>query len=377
MAGVDLELVRELAVFRAQRGQALSLYLDLDPSTTPTAAGLDARVASLLHEGRGLADSVPEHAGRVGLVEDLGRVARFFDLDFERDGALGVAVFSDGPDDLWRVIELPETVRDEVWIGDELHVAPLAPLTAPYREALVAVVGREQGLLLELVAGRLVPIAERFDEQPGRHDQGGWSQANYQRHIENLVLEHLRDVAGQVDEELRARPRRPALILVGTDETTASFAERLSVEARAAVVGTAHAEAHATPSQLLALVTPLVEQAEARAERTVLDGWRESAGRHGRATTGWEETLAAASDGKVATLLFREGAARPARRCPECGRVEAVVARCPLDDAAMERLPDGLDGAIRQTLRFGGELVPIRHHQDLDPVGGIGALLRF
>src|SRR3954447_8447300 len=36
MDAITLDTVRSLAEFRAQRGCALSLYLDLDPSTTPT-----------------------------------------------------------------------------------------------------------------------------------------------------------------------------------------------------------------------------------------------------------------------------------------------------------------------------------------------------
>jgi peptide chain release factor subunit 1 len=376
MAGVDIDLVRELAEFRATRGRALSLYLDLDPSTAPTAAELDSRIASLLSEARAQSESVDSHEGKAGLDEDLTRIEDFFEQEFDRDGARAIAVFSDGPDGLWRVVELPEGVQDELRVGEELHVAPLAPLAGAHTEALVAVVGREQGLVLALRRGRLQPVVEQFDEVEGRHSQGGWSQARFERHIENLVQEHLRDVAASVEERLRRVPEAP-LVIVGTEETAASFVEQLSVEAKAAVVGTVQAEAHATPAQLLEVVRPLLDEARAERERDILDQWRESVGRDGRGAAGWEDTLAAASDGKVATLLFSEGASGEALRCPECGRVEAKLSRCPLDGAEMETLADGLEGAIRQTLLYGGELVPIRHHQDMDPVGGIGALLRF
>jgi peptide chain release factor subunit 1 len=354
----------------------LSLYLDLDPSSAPTAAELDARIASLLNEARAQAERIDSHEGKVGLGEDLSRIEEFFEQEFEREGARALALFSDGPDGLWRVLALPEGVHDELRVGEELHVAPLAPLAGRRADALVAVVGREQGLLLALRGGRLEPLAEQFDEQPGQHDQGGWAQARYQRHIDHLVQEHLRDVAARVEQELRGMRGGP-LILVGTEETVASFVEELSGEAKAAFVGSVHAEAHATPAELLERVRPLLDNARAGQERELLDEWRELVGRDARGAAGWVVTLSAASDGKVATLLFAEGAKRPAQRCPKCGRVEAELARCPLDGADMEKLADGLDGAIRQTLAYGGELVPIRHHQDLGPVGGIGALLRF
>ena len=76
-------------------------------------------------------------------------------------------------------------------------------------------------------------------------------------------------------------------------------------------------------------------------------------------------------------LLFSAGAGRPARRCPACGRVAADEAKCPLDGTQMEESEDGLDLAVHQTLAHGGTVWALRHGQDLDPVEGIGALLRF
>src|SRR3954454_21427601 len=162
MDAITLDTVRSLAEFRAQRGCALSLYLDLDPSTTPTAAELDSRISSLLSRAREEAQEVDSHDGRVGVGEDIERIEAFFDGEFERDEARGLALFSDGPDGLWRVVELPEPVEDALSLGDELNLAPLAPLLG-HREALVAFVGREQGLVLALRGGRLEPVAEQFD----------------------------------------------------------------------------------------------------------------------------------------------------------------------------------------------------------------------
>jgi hypothetical protein len=43
----------------------------------------------------------------------------------------------------------------------------------------------------------------------------------------------------------------------------------------------------------------------------------------------------------------------------------------------MERRDDGLDLAVHQTLAHGGTIWAVRQRQDLEPVEGIGALLRF
>jgi hypothetical protein len=43
----------------------------------------------------------------------------------------------------------------------------------------------------------------------------------------------------------------------------------------------------------------------------------------------------------------------------------------------MEERSEGLDLAVHQTLAHGGSVLALRHHHDLEPVEGLGALLRF
>jgi len=95
------------------------------------------------------------------------------------------------------------------------------------------------------------------------------------------------------------------------------------------------------------------------------------------ASAGWEQTLEAASDGRVEQLLVQEGVDYPAYRCPECGRAQAGGGSCPLDGTELDRREEGLDLAVHQTLAHGGTVGVIRDRDDLGPVGGIAALLRF
>jgi peptide chain release factor subunit 1 len=211
---------------------------------------------------------------------------------------------------------------------------------------------------------------------PGRHDQGGWSQSRYQRHIDNLAQEHLRDVAAELDRQLR-RLGQPKVVVIATEETRAEFTDVLSHEARNAVIGWAHAEAHAGPPELLEAATPVLEEWRAKQEEEAVERWREEAGRDGRATAGWAATLEAASDGRVRLLLYQDGVQHDAWRCPACGRVAAEAGKCPLDGTALEHSADGLDLAVHQALAHGGTVWAARHRRDLEPVEGIGALLHY
>jgi len=378
-ATVTWEGMRDLATFRAENGCAISLYLDLDPSVSPTAGDVHSRVNALLDEvDRSEAANRARltHEQKKGLRDDVARLRTFFESGFSREGSHGYAVYCAGLDNVWQPLPLSERVPDLVKVGRTFYLAPLVPLIGRGDGVLVAFVGRERGDLYRLRGGRLEELANEFDEQPGRHDQGGWSQARYQRHIEKLVQDHLKDVAATLERSLR-RLRRPRVVVVASEEMRAELDEELSSEVKEAIIGWASAEAHATPAQLLQTVKPLLERWRADQETTAVERWREAAGRNGRAASGWAQTLEAASDGRVELLLFHDGADHRAWQCPACGRVAAEPGNCPLDGTQMEESRDGLDLAVHQTLAHGGTVWALRQRQDLDPVEGIGAVLRY
>ena len=368
--------LRELAGFRTEKGCAISLYLNLDPSEVPTPGDAQTRMNALLAEAEKTDRSQLAHDARQGLKQDFERIARWFDDEFEREGLQGLAIFAAGLDNFWSILELPAAVPDNVRVNRDFYVAPLVPLVARSDGTLVAVVGREQGTLYRLRAGRLEEIADESDEVPGHHDQGGWSQARYQRHIDKLVQEHLKGVADEL-ERSRQRMQAPRIVLVAAEDMRSEFMDTLSNEAREAVVGAVAAEAHASPAELLETVTPVLTQAEAKDEADTLARWREEAGRNARAASGWADTLEAASDGRVEVLLFREGSDRAAHRCPACGRASLDGGSCPLDGTTLEPVDAGLDLAVHQTLAHGGVVRAIRHQEDLGPVDGLAALLRY
>jgi peptide chain release factor subunit 1 len=379
-ATITWEQLRELAAFRAKHGCAVSLYVGLDPSTVPTAGDLASHTRSLLARVERQLDeqrATLSHDGRKALERDLERIGGWFEDEFSREGVRGVAVFSAELDDLFLPLTLPWPVADEARIAKQLYLAPLVRLVGRGDGALVAYVGRERGDVYRLRAGQLSPLVDETVDVPGRHDQGGWSQARYERHIETIVGRHLREVADALDRCVR-RLRDVRVVLAGPEETRAGFEGLLSPESRSALVGWVAAEAHVDAPRLLEAARPLLDEWRAGREEELLARWREEAARNGRAAAGWEETLQAASDGRVELLLVQDGADRPAYVCPECGRAQATDGSCPLDGTTLQGADTGLDLAVHQTLTHGGTVEVIgEEHRDLEPVGGVAALLRF
>jgi peptide chain release factor subunit 1 len=377
---ITWEQLRELAAFRARQGCAVSLYVGLDPSIVPTAGDLASHTRSLLASAERQLDerrATLSHDERKALARDLERIETWFESEFSREGVRGVAVFSAELDDLFVPLLLPWPVDDQARIAQQLYLAPLVRVVGRGDGALVAYVGRERGDVYRLRAGQLAPLVDETADVPGRHDQGGWSQSRYERHIETIVDRHLREVAEALDRCVR-RLRDVRVVLAGPEETRAAFEGLVSPEVRSALVGWVAAEAHVDAPRLLEAARPLLDEWRAGREEELLARWREEAARNGRAATGWEETLQAASDGRVELLLVQEGADRPAYVCPACGRAQAMDGSCPLDGTSLQPADTGLDLAVHQTLKHGGTVEVIgEEHRDLEPVGGVAALLRF
>jgi peptide subunit release factor 1 (eRF1) len=374
---IDWDALRDLAAFRAERGRALSLYLDLDPRVAPTVGDVQTRVNSLLDQAaRAAGGAALAHEQKEGLKADLDRVRRYLDGEFDRDGASGLAVFAAGLDGVWRVLPLAGPVPDAIRVNEEFLLAPLVPLVGRGDGVLVAVVNREQGRLYRLRAGKLVEQADLSVDAPRRHDQGGWSQANLQRHADEQARDHYKQVADELGRRFR-RLGRPRVVIVASEEARPEVAAALSSDISEALIGWASAPQHAGPAELAGAVAPLVEAWLEAREADALARWREHAGRGDRAVGGWQATLEAASDARVELLLYDERADRPACRCPACGRAAAEPGSCPLDGTGLEPHADGIDLAVRHTLAHGGTALAVRRHPNLGPVGGIGALLRF
>jgi peptide chain release factor subunit 1 len=372
------EQLRELAGFRAEKGCAISLFVGLDPSEVPTPPAVETKVNAQLAEAQRLAE---ERTGtmsrdqREAMKADLERIRAWFDDGFDRQGVRGVAVFAASLDNFWSTLLLPEPIPDAVRVDSELSLAALASHVGR-DAALVAVVGRERGQVFRLRNGALVEIADQTEDLPGQHDQGGWSQARFERHIDELVERHFREVAATLDRCTR-RLRGVPIVLIGAEDTRPEFESLLSKETKDCVAGWATAEAHADAPALLEAARPVIDEWWRTREEQLLERWREEAGRNGRAASGWEETLEAASDGRVELLLVQNGVDHEAYQCPQCGRAQLANGSCPLDGTTLESRSDGLDLAVHKTLTHGGTVHVIRDRDDLGPVGGMAALLRF
>lgn len=359
----------------------ISLYLDLDPERFATAHARASQLHSLIDEaGRSIdRDGRLAHQDRQALRADLRRVSAFLaspEAPFK--GARGLAVFCCTPDELFEAVKLTRPVQGLVAIDRAPYVEPMIAAAGRHRW-LVALVSRRSARLLAGPADRLRERERVDDEIRGQHEQGGWSQSNYERSVEKDVGDHLRRVAALVGRRWR-RERFDRLALGGPHEIVPRLEALLDEEPRARLApGRVEVDlSSATDAQVQQAVEKLLTEDEKQTERDKLDRLAAGLGAGGRAAGGPQDTVLALNERRVSTLLLEPGFDRRAARCPACGLLLAEPGgACPADGAELEELEHLREAAVEAALAQDAEVLVVRYYPYLGPLGGIGALLRF
>jgi len=367
------EELRELAETRTATAHVLSAYLNLSP-TRQLRRGYRVAFDDL---ARRLEEQLGAGA-RVELREEAARVRAYLAATPPR--GLGLVVFSCGPRGLWRVYHLPVPVADELRFGPTPYLRPLLDVLDEHERYAVVLVDKEKARFFTVFLGEVEEEHDLESYVLGHHDQGGWSQANYQRHHEAHVRWHLERVAERLAELLRRRPF-DRLILAGPDEATAELRRILPRPLRAKLAAVVAAELFAPPAKVLQLTRAVEEQVERAAERELVADLVETASSGGGAACGLAATLEAVGRGQVHKLVVAEGVEAPGAECPSCGWLAAGPAGpCPACGAATEPMDDVVERAVERVLDDKGSAVVVHGaaaERLTGACGGLGALLRY
>lgn len=364
------DALRRLASIDAGEPAVVSLILDVDGRRYPRRGDYEVHLADLSRRIRH-AGGLSREAKR-SVDADLGRIGQFV-KGFERGSTRSLAFYACGMKGLWEVFRLPSSLIEGGVVDRHPHVLRLEAALARAESFATLLVNRERARLFVTQLGECSERKEVLDEVPGRHGQGGWSQARFSRHIEEIVHRHYKHVA-EVVYGLFKREKFDHLILAGPDEVLATFekglhsslAERIS--ARLAMP--MNASRDRVKEATLAVEEVLETERAADAVSRVLE---EFAAKRG-AVVGVERTLGALQGGRVEVLVVSDGKAREGFRCTGCGMLAVADGKCPTCGAEMAAVPDLAEEMVDEALRRRCRVVTSM----TDPLPeGVGALLRF
>jgi peptide subunit release factor 1 (eRF1) len=374
---ITRDQLRRLADVRPERGRVLSVFLNLDPSQFATPAARSSAITSILTEAAHRAEQTEglDHDEREALKRDVERVREALQAgDLAQNGTRAVAVYACKPADLLEVVRLRRPIDSAVLVDRAPHVEPLVADAAAERWCVLLVNRRNARFFVGDDRG-LDETDRVEDDVHSQHDQGGWSQSRYQRGVEKEKDDHLVHVADVAFDAYKSRGF-DRLLIGAPDELVNELEAKLHPYLRERIVGRLHLDVENSGSEdVRAAAESAIEGWTRRCEREALDRLAEGVGRGGRGAAGLAAVLEALNDQRVEMLLVADGFRSAGGRDPGTGMVFAGD-HGP-DDQALERCENIVEPAIEKAIEQSAKVIKVRHHDDLGPLGGIGAVLRY
>jgi peptide chain release factor subunit 1 len=352
---MDLQpLIDRLAAFPPGEQPFVSVYLD----TRPDQVGRDKSHAFLRHELKARAETYPEHSpARASIDADAERIVTWLQNEV-RPQANGIAIFACSAAEFFEAPQLEVPIEEsEVFVGKAPHLYPLAAVADRYRRHAAVVLDTHSARIFVFALGEVTAEQTIESESLPKSEAGGWSQARYQRHVQEFQRHHAREVAEALARLVRDE-KVERIVVAANDVALPLLRAELAKDLVHRVVEVDQLDVHSSRDQILrrALDATRAEDARDDAERVsrMLDAYRAG----GLGVVGIDATLEALRSGQVHELLI---ATDPGRLKTSDGRRGSEIA-------------DELVARARQT---DARVTFIGDPALLADAGGVGGLLRF
>jgi hypothetical protein len=345
------ELMRGLAEAESADAPILSVYLDLRPQAhgerpaeRPQLIELRSRLKAM---ERGLEPHTP---AAESFAADRSRIEELVEGS-DLDGLDGIAIFAGHRIGLWEIVRSASPFETQVHAGPTADLFQLARLLDDAESAVVAIVDTNTCRLFATRRGRLVELRGRDEpvDEHRRHDQGGWSQARFQRHVDMQDLRFAKEAADAIDRLVGAE-KAQHVVLAGDERVIPILQSQLSERVSSLVDHVTHMQMRTRADDVAAEVEPILAALEAAADEELADRaiGEVRAGRLGVA--GIDQTMEALEKGQVDELVIDEAV--------------------PMDEELRAEL-------IRQASLTDSGVTVVREHPALAPLEGVAATLRF
>jgi peptide subunit release factor 1 (eRF1) len=377
---ITRDRLRRLAQADVGGAKVLSLFLNLDPREFATPPARSTEVRSLLDRAGRLVQKEAErlsHEQKESLRADLERVQSELGNGAGTKGAHGLAIFSCSAAGLFEILRLSEPVDHEPVISDAPYLAPLSGIGDGGLWCVV-LVNRRTARLFCGSSDALDEVALVDDQTRNKHDQGGWSQANYQRSVDKDVQDHLKHVAEVVFLEMK-RKLPDGVLVGGPQETLNDFEGTLHPYLRDRLAGRIDIDVeNSSIEDVRKTAAEKIAAAAREREDRALSRLAELFGSNGRAASGLNDVLAAVHEQRVEVLLVDRGFTAPGVCCPQCGFLGGEeVTTCPADGTPVERRENVVEAAIERAITQSADVHVLRDRPELASHGHVAAILRF
>ncbi|CAN5217615.1 hypothetical protein BH24CHL7_BH24CHL7_08930 [soil metagenome] len=327
----------------------ISAYIDLRPQSAgdnPQVRSGEIVLRDQLREAeRALEPRTPAHES---FVADVERINRFI-ADEALPEAQGLALFACHGAGRFETVDTSEDLDDEVTVAPLPQLLRLARL-ADEAQAVIALIDTNTLRLFASRSGAIeeVGLLDHDNDEYSKHSQGGWSQARFQRHVDEQRASFAELAVEALEGEVR-REEADTVVLAGDEVAIPLIRDKLPQNIADMVRGVVRIDMRATLQDVAAEVLPFLEMVRTDAVNDAADRLVGAVRGDGMGIAGLDETGRALEQGQVMELLIDQDADLG----PEA---EALI-----------RAAIATDARVRFT----------QDHSGLRELGGVGGLLRF
>jgi len=343
----------------------ISLYLNLQPDDRGRDRFEPFLRRELANRLRTYGSSAPE---RESLRADTEKIRAY--VEGVSPAVNGLAIFACSGANVFEAAQLAAPIEEHrLYISDEPHLYPLAKILDAYPRYLALLADTQSARIFVFAANVLEQKRHIQGTRTKHHKQGGWSQARYQRHVENFHAQLAKEVSDHVARIVREEGI-DKIVVSGDEVVLPRLREHLPKDVAGRIIDVVRLGTHAPEHEILQATIARLREKDAATDRERVDELLGAYRADRLACVGVEETLRAFELGRVDELLLTAdadaldvGAGRP---LPTEGAAQTPTAE--------ERAADTLVAQARRTaanVRF------IEDASLLEAVGGVGAFLRF
>lgn len=295
------------------------------------------------------------------------------------EGVNGLAIFSRSATKTF--LTYPSTIpfENEFFVSESPILKPLTKLSSQYQNTLVVMVETDSAKLLEISLEGLGEEISIESYVPGRHDQGGWAQMRYQRHIKYHMDRHHSEVANHLIN-LFDSGKWKRMVIIGQDRIVANFKNFLPERITQQIADTFSMDFSQGRSEILEKVFIRLVDKEREDINNQIKDLMEKAYKKGMANFGLNGSLDAINAGQVHTLFILTSFSLIGGKCSKCGTLlpsfNPEISRCPLCKGMIKSV-DLAEEMIKSVIRQDGDVKWADENNILKDYDGVGVSLRF
>ena len=375
---ITFEMLKDLREFFDGRNLITSFYLSTIPERGDFVEGTEQMLKEAFEKLESSSFS-PEQKDSV--KKDFERIEKYvketLTVDVKEPEPFiikGVAIFSSHSRGLFQVYYLPNALRERVVFDYSPYIKPLTLLLEEYKRYLIAVVDHKKARFYEMFMGAIVDTGKVVDiNQRARLKS---PPPRLKRKYDYAIAEHFLRVVEMMDILMETK-QFDLLILGASPDVKDELLLYLPFRLRQKMAGTIDAQPTDKIETILDRARKVEQQYEREEERRIVEELKERLKEGKLAVAGLKDTLDALMHNQVQTLIVEEGYEVEGVRCPKCGFLGTEEEICPVCGTKTVKVPDIVDDAIEEAIEQGAGVEHVIDKSLLEPVGHIGALLRF